>query len=392
VNKLQYLAAQVGEKVLYSTQSFVTALARDLGQSILDPRGKIVVAASSAPIHTMVAEEAIKGLETRFHGDYQPGDFIVANDPYIVRGGHLPDWNFIRPLFYGSEHLGFFQAKTHVSDTGGFLPGGYGAGAYDIIAEGLNIPPMKIIRAGVLQEDLWNLVLRNAHAHQARHGHAADQRLHGARRGRWSRCHATSMASRPSRPAWPRSSPPARAMRAEIRRIPLGPYHGESATDWDGQTDRKIFVRVKAVVGDDETDLRFLRQRSAGDLHQLPCRRHDHQRDGRAVLPGRFQRAEERRRAESDPLRDAGGHGGQSALPGHRRRLADFRGNADRRGLHAGHRQGAAGARDGRLVQAPVPDQHRHAARRDRPAHQARAQLLHRDLRQRRRRRCGAGP
>ena len=48
-NKLQYLAEQVGEKVLYSTQSFVTALARDLGQSILDVNGKIVVAASSAP-------------------------------------------------------------------------------------------------------------------------------------------------------------------------------------------------------------------------------------------------------------------------------------------------------------------------------------------------------
>ena len=106
------------------------------------------IAASSAPIHTLVAEEAIKGLESRFHGDYQPGDFIVANDPYVVRGGHLPDWNFIRPLFYHGEHLGFFQAKTHVSDTGGFLPGGYGAGAYDIIAEGLNIPPLKIIKAG----------------------------------------------------------------------------------------------------------------------------------------------------------------------------------------------------------------------------------------------------
>ena len=75
-NKLQYLAEQVGEKVLYSTQSFVTALARDLGQSMLDTHGKIVVAASSAPIHTMVAEEAIKGLESRFHGDYQPGNCL----------------------------------------------------------------------------------------------------------------------------------------------------------------------------------------------------------------------------------------------------------------------------------------------------------------------------
>ena len=109
----------------------------------------------------MVAEEAIRGLESCFHGSYAPGDFIVANDPYVVRGGHLPDWNFIRPLFFEGEHLGFFQAKTHVSDTGGFLPGGYGAGAYDIIAEGLNIPPLKLMKAGVLQEDVWNLVLRN---------------------------------------------------------------------------------------------------------------------------------------------------------------------------------------------------------------------------------------
>ena len=48
-NKLQYLAEQVGEKILYSTQSFVTAMARDLGESILDARGQMVIAGNSAP-------------------------------------------------------------------------------------------------------------------------------------------------------------------------------------------------------------------------------------------------------------------------------------------------------------------------------------------------------
>jgi hypothetical protein len=35
-NKIDYIVDQIGQKVLYSTQSFVTALARDLGQTFLD--------------------------------------------------------------------------------------------------------------------------------------------------------------------------------------------------------------------------------------------------------------------------------------------------------------------------------------------------------------------
>src|SRR3990172_6325719 len=139
-NKFDYIVEQIGQKIFYSTQSFVTALVRDLGQTLLDAEGRIISSATYLPVHTMVAEEAIKGIESYFHGDYAPGDFIISNDPYIVKGGHLPDWNFVRPAFYKGQLVAFLQAKTHVADTGGFLPGGYGPGAYDIIAEGLNIP------------------------------------------------------------------------------------------------------------------------------------------------------------------------------------------------------------------------------------------------------------
>src|SRR3974377_2426387 len=237
-NKLQYLAEQVGEKVLYSTQSFVTAMARDLGQSILDKQGRIVIAASAAPIHTLVAEEAIRGLETVFRGDYAPDDYIIANDPYTVRGGHLPDWNFIRPLFYKGEHIGFFQAKTHVSETGGLLPGGYGAGAYDIIAEGLNVPPLKLIKAGVVQEDMWRLVLKNVRMPTEldmdtrlingcmKHAEARIALL-GDKYGvaTIKRCMAEIVARGEA------------AMRKEIRTITDGEYEEESQSDWDGHGD-----------------------------------------------------------------------------------------------------------------------------------------------------------
>lgn len=257
-NKFDYLADQIGQKILYSTQSFVTANARDLGQTLLNKAGKIVVASAYLPIHTLVAEEAIRGIESYFHGDYEPGDFIISNDPYIVKGGHLPDWNFIRPIFYKGEHIGYFQAKTHVTDTGGFLPGGYGPGAYDIIAEGLNIPPIKIYKKGVLQKELWGFLLRNlrnpnevdmdANLINGAMVQAEEQMAllcdkYGVETVKT--CLAEIVAAGE------------KAMRAEIAKIPDGIYYGESATDWDGKTDKPIFVRVKTTVKGEEITFDF---------------------------------------------------------------------------------------------------------------------------------------
>lgn len=257
-NKFDYLSDQICQKILYATQSFVTANARDLGQTILNTKGKIVVASSYLPIHTLVAEEAIRGLESYFHGDYEPGDFIVANDPYIVKGGHLPDWNFVKPIFYKGEHLGFLQAKTHVSDTGGFLPGGYGPGAYDIIAEGLNIPPLKIIKKGVLQKELWHFLLRNVRnstevdmdTNLINGAMALAEEQIGTLCEKYGvetikACMDDIVAAGE------------KAMRAEIAKIPDGAYYGESATDWDGQTDKPIWVRVKVTVKGEEITFDF---------------------------------------------------------------------------------------------------------------------------------------
>jgi N-methylhydantoinase A/oxoprolinase/acetone carboxylase beta subunit/N-methylhydantoinase B/oxoprolinase/acetone carboxylase alpha subunit len=257
-NKFEYLTEQIGQKILYATQSFVTANARDLGQTLVNMKGKIVVASAYLPIHTMVAEEAIRGLESYFHGDYEPGDFIVANDPYIVKGGHLPDWNFVRPIFYKDEHLGYFQAKTHVTDTGGFLPGGYGPGAYDIIAEGLNIPPLKVIKKGALQKDLWGFLLRNI-----RNPTEVDMDtnlINGAMAqaeaqiGIMCEKYGVETVKACMEDIVFAGE---KAMRAEIAKIPDGTYYGESATDWDGQTDKPVWVRVKVTVKGEEITFDF---------------------------------------------------------------------------------------------------------------------------------------
>jgi N-methylhydantoinase B/acetone carboxylase, alpha subunit len=254
-NKFEFLVKENIEKILYSTQSFVTANARDLGATLLTGEGHLVVAASSLHGHTLVSEEAVKGCESVFHGDYHPGDFIISNDAYIVKGGHLPDWNFLRPCFYKGRLVAWLQAKTHVFDTGGHLPGGYGPGAYDIIAEGLNIPPFKLYDQGVLQKGAWSIVCRNV-----RNPESVDMDANLIN-GVLAQCEEKIIALMDKYGCdtvlncmEELIDTGSRSMKAEIAKLPDGEYYGESAADWDGVTDKPIYVRAKVTIkGEDLT-------------------------------------------------------------------------------------------------------------------------------------------
>ena len=53
----------------------------------------------------------------------EPGDVIVANDPYR-NGTHVNDLLFVRPVFHGGELAGFVSMKAHQLDMGGVVPAG----------------------------------------------------------------------------------------------------------------------------------------------------------------------------------------------------------------------------------------------------------------------------
>ena len=54
----------------------------------------------------------------------QPGDVIVANDPYRT-GTHVNDMLFMRPVFHDGELVAFVNLKAHQLDMGGAVPGGF---------------------------------------------------------------------------------------------------------------------------------------------------------------------------------------------------------------------------------------------------------------------------
>src|SRR4030067_482564 len=91
----------------------------------------------------------------------ETGYRVMFSAQSIVKSGHLPDWTFIRPMYWHDELVCYCYFRGHQMDTGGALSGGYFPRAYDCIAEGLNIPPLKVIRKGKVNEELYSLSMRN---------------------------------------------------------------------------------------------------------------------------------------------------------------------------------------------------------------------------------------
>jgi N-methylhydantoinase B len=79
----------------------------------------------------------------RFPG-MEPGDFMVTNDPWLATG-HLYDVSGAMPLFYRGEIVAFAAVASHMPDIGGRI---WGTGSREIFEEGLQIPPLKLLRAG----------------------------------------------------------------------------------------------------------------------------------------------------------------------------------------------------------------------------------------------------
>ena len=93
----------------------------------------------------------------------QPGDVFFFNDVYLSEGsiGHLPDLCTTVPVFHDGEVVAFVQAFGHHDDIGGAVPGSMPGTAQTCFQEGLMIPPIKLVEAGVRNEAAYRIIVRN---------------------------------------------------------------------------------------------------------------------------------------------------------------------------------------------------------------------------------------
>ena len=258
----QSLCREMRAMMTRTSQSYLISTLRDLSVGVWLADGSTVAVPEGLPSQFLGTSFAIADIREMYKDNLHPGDVILTNDPF--HGGHnshLPDWGYIRPVFYEGELLFFTLVRGHMMDTGGSFPGGYFANAYDIIAEGLCIPPLKVVKRGVVDEDLNKLIFNNVRwpvevkidtdAMIATSKFAENRIIDLLRRYGKDTVLASihQMMDRTER-----------AVRAEIAAIPDGTYSGESATDDDGTIlDEPVTVRVDVSIKGDEITLDFSR-------------------------------------------------------------------------------------------------------------------------------------
>ena len=194
--------------------------------------------------NTVRAELAHYGI-----GGIEPGDILVTNDAYTT-GSHLNHFTFSMPIFHGGALCGWAACMAHWPDVGGTL----GGVTTDIYSEGIQIPIMKYQKAGVVNQELVDIIRMNVRIPERAMGDLRAQviavktgerrflellRRYGRDQVLASLKHLMDLSER--------------AARARTRTIPDGTYEAESFMDDDGfEVGRRVPIKVRVVKRGDE--------------------------------------------------------------------------------------------------------------------------------------------
>ncbi len=178
-------------------------------------------------------------------GDVQPGDIYIVNDPYLG-GTHLMDVRFVKPFFYRGKLHAWLANTGHWPDIGGMVPGGFSAHATEIEQEGLRLPPVKLYKRGVLDEEILSIIMSNIRIAEQRIGDIKAQAAAlGIGEKRLTQLLDRYGADTVDEAVAELNRRAAQQMRAVIARIPDGTYRGESYLDSDGVNPQPLKISVR---------------------------------------------------------------------------------------------------------------------------------------------------
>ena len=130
--------------------------ALDFTVGLFTAKGETVSIGLGLPMFIRGMAETVKAKLRHFGDDIGPGDILLTNDAYIT-GSHLNHLTFSLPVFDDGTLVGFAVCMAHWPDIGGTL----GGMTTDIYSEGLQIPILKYQRAGVVNQDLLDILKMN---------------------------------------------------------------------------------------------------------------------------------------------------------------------------------------------------------------------------------------
>jgi 5-oxoprolinase (ATP-hydrolysing)/N-methylhydantoinase A len=260
-SRLITVVDEMWSTVVRTAFSLIISEAQDFACELLDAGGETLAHSPRAmPVFNLCMPRAVKALLEKFPPEtLRPGDVLVTNDPWLC-AGHLFDIAVLTPVFSGGCLVGHVGTVGHVSDIGGTKDW---LRAREVFEEGLQIPPMKLLRAGAPNEDLLTLIAENVrnpaqvlgdiHSFIAANAVGAERLI--AFMGEYGMHDLVALAA-------VLQGKSEQAMREAIRAIPSGVYTGEV---WNNPLGTPLRYPLKITVAGDSIELDF-----AGAPPQLP--------------------------------------------------------------------------------------------------------------------------
>jgi N-methylhydantoinase B len=158
-NRLIAVVEEQAQVLIRTAFSPIVRECGDLSAGVFDLRGRMLAqAVTGTPGHVNSMAESVKHFLRHFPiAEMKEGDAYITNDPWMGTG-HLNDFVITTPCFRNGKPVGLFSCTSHLMDIGGI---GFGPDATDVFMEGLYIPMLKLIDAGVVNETLMAMIRAN---------------------------------------------------------------------------------------------------------------------------------------------------------------------------------------------------------------------------------------
>ena len=225
---------------------------RDYSCAVFDSAGQVIAMGDHMPVHLGSMPMSVRAAIDA--GAMEPGDVVMLNDPF--RGGtHLPDITLVAPVHVGGRGRSrlkkpdfYVASRAHHADVGGAYPGSMGL-CREIYQEGVRIPPVKLMRVGVMNPAVLAMLLNNVRTPEEREGdlgaqiaacHTGTERLREVC-GRYGLEHAKRAAAELLEYS-------EELMRAFLTKVPPGEYRAEDFLDGDGISERPVKIAVTVTV------------------------------------------------------------------------------------------------------------------------------------------------
>lgn len=231
----------------------------------------LVQGKSGLPIFVGVMSFAVKAVidKAAQNDDLEDGDIYIFNDAHLG-GTHLSDMRLVRPYFHDDKLFCYLASVGHWHDVGGAVPGNYNPAATDAFQEAFVLPPVRLAKAGKIQTDIIDILMRNTRLPQSAQGDLNGQ-LGALDLGvkRLDELLAEYGADTVRAALDALGDRAEVLMRSELTELPDGRWEAEDFLDNDGITDVPLKIKVALEIKGDTLTLDFAgtAERCAGPVN-----------------------------------------------------------------------------------------------------------------------------